>query len=47
MQLKTDVNLVDVALGNLHEFNAEEKLKQAALTYIVTQMTTKNEQKRL
>mmetsp|Transcript_8249 Transcript_8249/g.10813 ORF Transcript_8249/g.10813 Transcript_8249/m.10813 type:complete len:152 (+) Transcript_8249:675-1130(+) len=44
---KTDVNLADEALTNLSEFNAEEKLKQAALTYIVTQMTTKNEQKRL
>ena len=41
---KLDKNLAMVHFKNLKEFRVEQKLQQAALTYIVCQLSTKSEQ---
>lgn len=41
---KIDQNLINSAVENLRSFKAEQKLKQASITFMVTHLSTKKEQ---
>ena len=45
--MKIDSKTAENALSNLQNFRADQKLKQAALTYIASQLISKSEQERL
>lgn len=45
--ISIDTNAAKAALGNLQNFSADQKLKQASFAYIATQLLSKSEKENL